>query len=125
MLSLEFKLFLGIMFHFIGDYITQNHWMASNKTSKSLPALIHATAYSLPFLLICNFWLWVIVLSSHFLIDRFRLAVYWIKLVNWNFKSKNFGYDDNVPAFLSVWLMIIVDNTFHILINSLCIYLSN
>jgi hypothetical protein len=64
----------------------------------------------------------LVVFATHFFIDRYRLAVYWIKLVNWNFQSSNFGFPEDVPKFLSIWLMIIIDNIFHISINSLCIW---
>jgi hypothetical protein len=36
----------------MGDYLFQTSWMANEKTKRFLPALIHATIYSLPFLLI-------------------------------------------------------------------------
>lgn len=115
-------LFWGFIFHFVGDYLLQNDWMAQNKTKQSLAAAIHATIYSALFLLLTDdLWQWLIILISHFLIDRFRLAVYWIKLTNWNWNSKNFGYSDDKPAWMAVWLMIIVDNAFHILINSICL----
>lgn len=113
----------GLLFHFIGDYLLQNDWMASNKTKSSFAAFIHALTYSALFALITNLEEWLVIFGTHFLIDRFRLAVYWIKLVNWNWKSKNYGYSDDKPAFLSIWLLIIIDNTFHILINTLCLTL--
>jgi hypothetical protein len=110
-----------IVLHLLGDYIFQNDWMAQNKTKQTLPALIHALVYSLPFLLITSWKAWIVIFITHFLIDRFRLAVYWIKLVNWNWKSTNFGYGEQTPMFMSIWLMIIIDNTFHLLINYLSI----
>lgn len=121
-MTIELTLIIGLIFHFIGDYLTQNHWLATNKTSNSLVAFYHVLIYSLPFLLITSLSAVAIILITHFFIDRFRLAQYWIKLVNWNWKSTNFGYAEDVPKFLSIWLMIIVDNTFHIVINSLSIY---
>jgi hypothetical protein len=64
-----------LILHLIGDYITQSDWMAQNKTKRAYPALAHAIVYSLPFLLLGPSWLafWVI-LGTHFLIDRYRLA---------------------------------------------------
>lgn len=129
-LSLEAALIIGFLFHLIGDYLTQNDWMASNKTKFSSIAALHAFIYSMPFIFIIhnpngqiNYY-WLIIIVSHFFIDRYRLAIYWIKLVNWNWVSTNFGYDENKPAFMSIWLMIIVDNVFHLLFNSVSIYLS-
>jgi hypothetical protein len=121
-MSIELTLIIALIFHFTGDYLTQNHWLATNKTSSSFVALIHVIIYSLPFLFITSLSAVAIILITHFFIDRFRLAQYWIKLVNWNWKSTNFGYAEDIPKFLSIWLMIIVDNTFHIIINSLSIY---
>ena len=116
---------LGFLFHLIGDYLLQNDWMATNKTKNTIVALIHASLYSFLFFFITDIE-WFLVLSvSHFFIDRFRLAQYWIMLVNWNWQSKNFGYDNDKPLWMSVWLMIIIDNTIHLLINSICIYYSN
>jgi hypothetical protein len=114
-------LFIALLFHFIGDYLLQNDWMALNKTKSSIAAFIHAFCYSLLFMTLLDWKLWIIVAGTHFLIDRFRLAVYWIRLVNWNWKGNNFGYGDEKPMFMSIWLMIIIDNTFHVLINSLCV----
>lgn len=121
-MTVELAIILGFVFHLLGDYVTQNDWLANEKTKSFLPAFIHATCYSLPFLWVCGGLPWVIIYVSHFLIDRYRLAVYWIKLVNWNWGSKNFGYDDSKPSWMSVWLMIAVDNVIHIVINTFCIY---
>ncbi len=71
-----------LLLHLIGDYITQSDWMANNKTSKYLPAMTHAIVYSLPFLLLRPSVLaFSVILGTHFLIDRFRLAKYvvWFK----------------------------------------------
>jgi hypothetical protein len=125
-MTLELKLFIGLILHFIGDYIFQNSWLANNKTKKNLPAIIHALIYSLPFLFIVGFsWAIFFIFLTHFFIDRYRLAVYWIKLVNWNWYSDNFGYSKETPTFLSMWLLFIIDNIFHIAINSISIYLNN
>jgi hypothetical protein len=113
-----------IVAHLVGDYILQSHWMAQNKGKSSLAAAIHAITYTAPFLFIT--WAPValaIILVSHFFIDRFSLA----RFVVW---AKNgmrgpvtaTGYADDVPAWLSVWLLIIADNTIHIICNGLAIY---
>jgi len=115
---------IGLWLHLIGDYVTQNDWMAQNKTKSDRVAMIHAIIYSAPFLFLVTVWPFNLILFSHFFIDRYRLAQYYIKLVNWNWESKNFGFDDNKPAWMSVWLMIIIDNIFHITINSIAIWLS-
>jgi hypothetical protein len=38
-----------LLLHLVGDYIFQSHWMATEKTRHSYPALYHAIIYSLPF----------------------------------------------------------------------------
>ena len=121
-MDLSTALILGFLFHLIGDYLFQNNWMAQNKTKHNLPAIIHAGTYSTLFLLLVglSFW-WVVIFATHFFIDRYRLAVYWIKLVNNSWEKENFGYGKDVPIWMSVWLMIIIDNTIHLTINSMCI----
>lgn len=115
---------LGIIAHLIGDYIFQNDWIANEKTKNTSVALLHVLLYSIPFYFLVGFsWELLIISGSHFFIDRFRLAVYWIKLINWNWSSKNFGFKDDKPAWMSVWLMIIYDNAFHIIINTGAIWL--
>ncbi len=133
-----------LLLHLIGDYITQSDWMANGKTSKYLPAAVHATVYSLPFLLLRPSWMaFAVILGTHFLIDRFRLAKYivWLKnlvspssawkeqvgeegawapayRLSW-YNCTTTGYPDQTPAWLAVWLMIIADNTMHLTINYL------
>jgi hypothetical protein len=108
-----------IVAHLVGDYILQSHWMASEKTKRSLAAAVHAACYTLAFLFITqSLPALAVIASTHFLIDRYRLA----RFVVW---AKNgcrgpitaTGYSDDVPPWLSVWLLIIADNTIHILIN--------
>ena len=114
--------FLALLLHFVGDYLTQNDFIAKKKTSDIKIALLHGFIYGLPFAVIVGFsWQLAAIMVSHAVIDRWRLATYWIKLVNWNFKSDNFGFSSETPKFMSVWLMIIVDNTIHVSINALCI----
>ena len=105
--------------HLVGDYLLQSHWMAQNKTKNSLAALVHAILYSLPFLLLSpSSWAWCMILFSHFVVDRWRLARFlvWLKNGPWLPLTAT-GYQDDVPAWLSVWLLIIADNTIHILVN--------
>lgn len=74
---------LQLILHLIGDYVTQSDWMANNKTKRSWPALAHAIVYSLPFLLLGPSWqALVVILGTHFLIDRFRLARFVVYLKN-------------------------------------------
>jgi hypothetical protein len=77
-----------LLLHLFGDYITQSDWMAQNKTKADRPAAAHALCYSLPFLLLTGFTqhgmaAWVVILSTHYVIDRYRLARYVVWAKNW------------------------------------------
>ena len=105
--------------HLVGDYLLQSHWMAQNKTKDSVAAMVHAIWYGVPFFLFSPSPLALsIIICSHFAIDRWRLArfVVWLKNGPWHPLTAT-GYQDDVPPWLSVWLLIIADNTIHILIN--------
>lgn len=112
---------IQLLFHAWGDYITQNDWMATNKINNNLKgwlaAFIHVTIYSLPFLLIGSYTAVFVIWITHFFIDKFRLAKYLIQLKNWTFTKT--GFPEGTPAFLTVWILIIVDNILHITINYL------
>lgn len=118
-----------LILHLFGDYVTQSDWMATNKTKASLPAFVHALIYSFPFLLLTGkapnpALAGVVILVTHFLIDRFRLARYVVFAKNfigspwpkWSDCSAT-GYPSDRPAWLTVWLLIAADNTLHLAIN--------
>jgi hypothetical protein len=119
-----------VLAHFIGDYLLQSHWMATCKTKASIPAIAHALAYTIPFLWLTDASLWQLgaIALSHFIIDRFRLARYVVFAKNflapvsawpeWS-DCSNTGYPSKVPDWLSVWLLIIADNTLHVLGNAI------
>ena len=119
-----------LILHLVGDYITQTDWMAREKTRRGLAAGAHAVVYSLPFLLLSpSAMAFVVILLTHYLIDRYRLARYVIFAKNWitdqslrwewckNTGYPSAGFPNEVPPWLAVWLMIIADNTMHLAIN--------
>lgn len=117
---------LQLIFHLLGDYVTQSDWMAQNKTKATWPAFCHATVYSLPFLFIASWPAWLVIWSTHLLIDRFRLARYVAFAKNWLaprswwhpwVECSGTGYHKDAPPWLAVWLMIAADNTMHLAIN--------
>lgn len=114
-----------VLCHLVGDYVLQNHAMATRKTSSWLWASIHALVYTLPFLALTRDWRsLVVVAGTHVVIDRFRLARYWCAF--WGVGSAGVfcrGPVEPPPPFLAVWLLIIVDNTFHLLINRVALAL--
>ena len=121
-----------IMAHVIGDYFLQSGWMANNKTKRSLPALVHAIVYFVPFLVMLNpsFVASVVIIGTHFSIDRWRLARYVAYAKEflappsewkpWR-ECATTGFHQDTPAFLAVWLMIIIDNGLYIMINALAL----
>ena len=115
---------IELIAHLIGDYAIQDHWMASTKTSRWFPAVVHAALYSVVFRLL--FWdaSWLaiaIIGSTHLIIDRFRLARFWVD--TWGVGKPGVIArlarcdTQDAPAWLGVWLLIIVDNTWHLAIN--------
>ncbi|MBI4225413.1 MAG: DUF3307 domain-containing protein [Candidatus Sungbacteria bacterium] len=121
-----------LLAHLLGDYFLQSGWMANNKTKRCWPAFVHAVVYSLPFLLMFQPSLeaMFVIMSTHFLIDRWRLARYvayakeflspYSTWRPWSEHSGT-GYHKDTPPFLSVWLMILIDNTMHIMINAVAL----
>lgn len=117
-----------LILHMVGDYVTQTHWMAQNKSRFTRVAIIHAAVYSLPFLLIGSLYAVLAVFLSHFLVDRFGLARYVVYAKNrvtdprltWQDANAT-GYHKDVPAWLSVGLLIAADNTIHLLCNYVAI----
>lgn len=117
---------LQLILHLSGDYLLQNDWMAENKGKNTLKGymacLIHCLLYASLFL----FFLFplrsvLIIFVTHFLIDKYRLAILWCRLKNWNWYGSNFGYSEDKPKWMSVWLLIIVDNTWHLICNFIAI----
>lgn len=109
--------------HAVGDYVIQSHWMATEKTKQHTAAAVHAVTYTMPFLLITQSVVALAVIcGSHFLIDRYRLARYvvWLKNGPWLPKTAT-GYQDDVPPWLSVWLLIAADNVMHVICNAAAI----
>ena len=112
-----------LLAHLLGDYVFQNHWMANEKTSKSLAALLHVTIYTACYLafyfVIPMSWEgYALIGVTHFVMDRWRLAKYWCRF--YGVGEKAFFQSSDVqpaPPFLAAWLLILVDNTIHLTIN--------
>lgn len=101
--------------------------MATEKTKNTLPCLVHVLLYALPFLfLTLEPAALAIIVGTHFAIDRWRLARYVVWFKNqigpartrapWS-ECRETGFHSSVPPWLAVWLLIIVDNTLHLVIN--------
>ncbi len=137
-----------ILAHLIGDYLLQSDWQALNKTSRSFHAAVHAVTYALPFLFFRPSWLaFAFIVVTHFVIDRWRLARYVVWAKNWialpKFESEfvntatirywirranpkfsecaKTGYAPDRPDWLAFWLLIIADNSIHLLLNGVAL----
>lgn len=139
--------FSMLLAHLVGDYMIQSDWMATKKTKSFFVALIHAITYTLPFLFLTrDHRVLLVVCLTHAIIDRWRLAKYvcwmknflaprWLKrckcvdknehchdcdlVRNWRWdQCADTGYGPDKPPWLSVWLLIITDNTMHLLCNA-------
>jgi hypothetical protein len=114
--------------HVVGDYLLQSSWMASEKSRRSLPAALHAVVYGLPFLVFRPSPRgWMLIVATHFIIDRWRLARYvcWAGGLlsppphrSWA-ECRQTGFPPEREPWMTTWLLIIADNTLHVLINAL------
>ena len=128
-----------LLVHLFGDYILQSDWMAMNKTKRTMPCFIHCVLYTLPFLFITQELLPLfLIFLFHFLEDRW----YWVKYIIWwkNHLNPSFSFypfvkcsvtgyydswlnDENEkdvrPKWITTWLYIFTDNTYHLLCNYL------
>lgn len=136
-----FFMYEQLLLHLVGDYLFQSHWMAENKAKPGwvglTACLAHVLCYGLAFYLypgITGHELFLVI-ATHFLIDRYRLAYYVILLKNlllqppsdigdnrfgvhdFDDLDRTTGFPETTPPFLKVWLFIIVDNTLHLLTN--------
>jgi hypothetical protein len=112
----------------VGDYLIQSDWMALEKTKRWWPAIVHGATNTEPYVLVTQSWAALAVIGgTHVVIDRFRLArhVCWAKNLAsparyrypWA-ECKGTGYHQDRPEWLAVWLMVVADNTMHLLINA-------
>jgi hypothetical protein len=114
-----------LLAHLVGDYILQTHYEAVEKVSHWYPAFTHAAKYTAAFLPLSRDPRALAVIGgTHMVIDHFRLA----KHVNWLRNQAapkdwrptdltNAGLPASVPPGLAMALMILTDNTMHLLIN--------
>jgi hypothetical protein len=102
--------------------------MASEKTSHWLPAALHAATYTLCFLPLTRDPRRLAVIGgTHYLIDRYRLARHLIWAKN-QLAPKDqrpahtpTGFAADKPEWLAFWLMIIFDNSVHLVLNRLAL----
>ena len=127
-MSIATAIALTLVAHLVGDYLIQSHWMATEKTKHWWPAIAHAVTYGLPFLLVTQSPLALLVIvGTHAVIDRYRLArhIVWFKnqLAPTSHRPAHTatGYPDDTPPWLAFWLLILADNILHVLINVMAV----
>lgn len=69
--------------HLIGDFLLQNDWMQA-KSKNSVVCSVHVAAYSIPFWFMLwqghlPLWAVLLILTEHWLQDRFGLHLKWMK----------------------------------------------
>lgn len=123
-----------LLAHLFGDFPFQNHLMATRKPVSTTFAAVHVAIYTAWFIA------WTdasaaalfVIAATHFLIDRFRLARYWVEFYGvgcegWivrTLRERGILKVDPIepaPPLLVLVLLIVVDNTFHLAINNLAL----
>lgn len=114
-----------LLAHLVGDYVLQSHEEAVEKTERWAPAITHAIKYTAAFVpLTRSVKALAVIGGTHAVLDHYRLA----KHVNFaknqvaheRHRPKdltNAGMPASVPSGLAIALMILTDNTIHLLIN--------
>ena len=115
-----------LLAHLVGDYVLQTHEEAVEKTERWIPAITHAIKYTAAFVpLTRSVKALAVIGGTHAVLDHYRLA----KHVNFAKNQltasdehrpkdlSNAGMPASAPTGLAVALMIITDNTIHLLIN--------
>ena len=112
-----------LLCHLTGDFLLQNTWMGENKSKKTWICLLHVLIYTSVFLLLTTSWKALLFIGvTHFIIDRFQLPKYLIRLKTPGGKLyPSFGFKPEQPHYQAFWLYVITDNTLHLLLNYLAL----
>lgn len=125
--------FEQLLAHIVGDYILQTDRMARLKTASDRWAGLHVLLYCVPFLILgVSLKALVIIGGTHYLIDRYRLALVVVRFKTvldyslqgpWEIRQRlanlnEHGFPQGTPAYLGFWIMVIIDNFLHIAINA-------
>ena len=109
-----------LLCHLVGDYLLQTDWMASNKVRDWSAAMIHGMTYIIPFFFISDSMAAMLaILLSHIFIDHYEIAKQFNRFKNQCWTPN--GFPEERPVWLTTWVIIIMDNTMHLLINYLSI----
>jgi hypothetical protein len=98
--------------HLVGDFILQNDYLALNKTRAHFPCLVHCLLYTLAVFLFAFPFLHPLaclpIFVLHYPLDRYALARRWMLHVS---RQQQFATGPCAP-----WSVIVVDNTFHLVV---------
>ncbi|AUR87418.1 TMhelix containing protein [Vibrio phage 1.101.O._10N.261.45.C6] len=118
-----------LLCHLIGDYFLQSEWMVRNKKQSVFVATVHGLVYSLPFLILdITLLQYLLIATSHAVIDRWGEQVIGgiVKLKNLisplsgRVKNpNNYGFPEGTPDYVQFFVVIVIDNTLHIVCNAL------
>ena len=128
---------IQILAHLWADFVFQPNKWALNKRKDIRYAFLHSLQYGLVYWLFFALFgtqisldAMLLIVVTHIFIDRYYPARWLIfgknRLVEpslkWNDCSST-GYPSEIPKWLSMWLLIIVDNTMHLTINEIALRL--
>ncbi|MDT3396317.1 DUF3307 domain-containing protein [Streptomyces sp. B1866] len=122
-------LLAALVAHLVGDFVLQSAWMAEEKTRRWWPAVVHGAVYALPFLFLTHSVpALVVIAGTHVVLDRYRAARFLVWARNqvapaawrpsWADVRDNHGSPSSVSPGLALALVIVADNTVHLLINA-------
>ena len=114
-----------LLAHLVGDYLFQNKWISVKKHENFLVALLHGALYTLPFVLITQVPITLLIIGlTHAVIDYFSIGS-WVMWLKDQFAPKKFrsSVDEVMKStndpnnWLMFSLRIVNDNALHLLIN--------
>jgi hypothetical protein len=101
----------AIIGHMVGDYLLQTDWMANNKKKSSFACAVHCLLWTASVTLFArwwtHWWLPVALFVTHFAQDRTQFIRWYMNHMG----QKGFSTPPLAP-----WSMIVVDNTFHLVV---------
>lgn len=115
----------ALICHLLGDFCLQNDWMASKKRMDSFCCAVHVAVYTAVFLaLTWNILALALIAGTHFLIDRCGLGLKWCEFYGvgspW-IRITDEGSPPRLqvpePAYKNFWLVVVCDQTFHLVCN--------
>lgn len=104
--------------HFVGDFLIQTDWMARYKAKHWVPLLVHSSVYTIVIGLSAllegglSYLGILVVFIGHLILDRGSFVRFWVLRIQTATKPNQ------------QWLSIITDQTFHIILLAIAIYLS-